>query len=122
MSAHLRYALTGLAGIALVTLGLWPFLGVEGRRGVMAAGAVALSVQVLAFWLLLRFRGHVRGFLVVWAGGTLVRLLVIAGVATIAIRSEAAGTIPMLFALAGFFFGLLLLEPVYFRPRAGETT
>jgi hypothetical protein len=49
-------------------------------------------------------------------------MLVIVGVAAVAIRSEAAGTVPMLLALAGFFFGLLLLEPVYFRPRAGETT
>ncbi len=122
MSAPLRYALSGLAGIALVTLALWPFLGVEGRRGVMTAGAVALSVQVLAFWLLIRYRDRVNGFLAVWAGGTLVRMAVIAVVATFAIRRDAPGTIPMLFALAGFFFGLLLLEPVYFRPGAGETT
>ncbi len=122
MSAPLRYALVGSAGIALVTLALWPFLGADGRVGVVAAGVIALSVQVVAFWLLLRFRGHVSGFLAVWAGSTLVRMAVIAVVAVFGIRSEAAGTIPMLFALAGFFFGLLLLEPVYFRPRAGETT
>jgi hypothetical protein len=112
----------GSAGIALVTLSLWPFLEPDGRRGVLIAGAIALSVQVVAFWLLLRFRRHVSGFLAVWAGGTLVRMLVIAGVATIAIRTETGGAVPMLLSLAGFFFGLLLLEPVYFRPRAGETS
>lgn len=122
MSPPLRYARTGLAGIALVTLALWPFLGAEGRKGVLLAGAVALSVQALAFWLLLRFRDRMNGFLAVWAGGTLVRMAVIAVVATVAIRNRAPGTVPMLFSLAGFFFGLLLLEPVYFRPRAGETT
>lgn len=122
MSAPLRYALAGSAGVALVTLALWPFLGADGRQGVLVAGAIALSVQVVAFWLLMRFRDHVGGFLAVWAGGTLVRMLVIAGVAFLAIRSEAVGTIPMLLALAGFFFGLLLLEPVCFRTRAGETT
>ena len=122
MSAPLRYALVGSAGVALVTLALWPFLGADGRAGVLVAGAIALSVQIVAFSLLLRFRGHVNGFLAAWAGGTLVRMLVIGVVAALAIRSEAAGTIPMLLALAGFFFGLLLLEPVYFRPGAGETT
>ena len=122
MSAPLRYASVGSAGVALVTLALWPFLEADGRRGVLVAAAIALSVQIAAFWLLLRFREDVRGFLAVWAGGTLVRMAVIVGVAVLAIRNELPGTIPMLFALAGFFFGLLLLEPVYFRRRAGETT
>jgi len=122
VSAPLRYALAGSAGVAAVTLGLWPFLEADGRRGVLVAGAIALTVQSLTFWTLLRYRGQVRAFFAVWAGGTAVRMLVIVAVATIAIRRDLPGTVPMLLALAGFFFGLLLLEPVYFRARVGETT
>tara|TARA_X000001036_G_C19986731_1_gene524584 strand:- start:303 stop:458 length:156 start_codon:yes stop_codon:yes gene_type:complete len=41
--------------------------------------------------------------------------------AVIAINSGADFAIPMLLALAGFFFGLLLLEPFYFRIQSSET-
>lgn len=116
------YAASAAAIVALVTLALWPWLEPAARLGVLTAGAVALSVQVLAFALLLRFRGRLNGFLAVWAGGTLVRMAVVALVAVLAVRSGSPGAVPMLLALAGFFFGLLLLEPVYFRPRARETT
>lgn len=122
MTAPLRYASTGFAGVTLVTLGLWPWLGPDGRRGVVVAGLIALAVQVVAFSLLLRFRGRMNGFLAVWAGGTLVRMAVVVGVAVVTLRAGTAGAVPMLLALAGFFFGLLLLEPIYFRPGAGEPT
>jgi len=42
-------------------------------------------------------------------------------VAVVVIRSGTEGAVPMLLALAGFFFGLLLLEPVYFRIGPSET-
>jgi hypothetical protein len=122
VSTALKYAATGTAVVALVTLALWPFLTPDARTGVITAGAIALPVQVGAFALLIRARGDQNGFLAVWAGGTIVRLLVLALVAAVAIRFETPGTVALLLALAGFFFGLLLLEPVYFRPRAGETT
>lgn len=105
-----------------MTLALWPLLGADGRRGVLIAGAIALVVQVAAFSLLMRYRGQVKGFLAAWAGGTLIRMGVIFGVALFAWKAEIAGAVPMLLALAGFFFGLLLLEPVFFRRGAGETT
>ena len=122
MSAPLRYAATALAGCAAVTLALWPFLDPDARRGIVIAAGIALPVQVGAFALLIRYRGNMNGFLAIWAGGTLVRMVVVGIVATVAIRSGTAGAVPMLLALAGFFFGLLLLEPIYFRPGAAETT
>lgn len=121
MTAPLRYASAGLAGVALVTLALWPVLEADSRQGVMVAGGIALGVQVAAFALLLHVRDRVNAFLAVWAGGTLVRMLVIAAVATVVIRRQTEGAVPMLLALAGFFFGLLLLEPVFFRRGAAET-
>ena len=106
----------------LVTLALWPWLDADARRGVVLAGLIALPVQITAFWLLLRYRDRLNGFLAVWAGGTLVRMAVVAVVATVVIRARMDGAVTMLLALAGFFFGLLLLEPVFFRREATETT
>jgi len=122
VSAAAKYAVTGAAIVAASTVALWPWLSPAGRSGVLIAGLVALPIQVAAFILLLRYRGELTGFLAVWVGGTLVRMVVVAVVALLAIRSGVEGAVPMLLALAGFFFGLLLLEPVYFRSEAPETT
>ena len=121
MNPSAKYAATGSLVIALIVVILWPFLEPAGRTGVLAAAAVALPVQVILFWALVSFRAELNGFLAAWVGGTLVRMAVIAGVAFIVISSGMEGAVPMLLALAGFFFGLLLLEPVYFRIGASET-
>ena len=49
-------------------------------------------------------------------------LVVVAAAAVLAIRTVMDGAVPMLLSLAGFFFGLLLLEPLYFRSEPGEVT
>ena len=49
-------------------------------------------------------------------------MAVVAVVATYVIRARMDGAVTMLLALAGFLFGLLLLEPVFFRREATETT
>lgn len=116
MRPSLKYALTGGVAIAAIVGAAWPFLDPAGRTGILLAGGVALPVQVIAFWVLLRFRGEGNAFLAAWIGGTLVRMAVIGVVAFVVIRSGMDGAVPMLLALAGFFFGLLLLEPFCFRP------
>jgi hypothetical protein len=121
MSASLKYAATGVGVVAAIVLGLWPFLDAAGRSGVLIAAGVAVPVQVFAFAALIRFRGGLNGFLAAWLGGTVLRMVVIAVVAFLVIRSDTEGAVPMLLALAGFFFGLLLLEPVYFRIERSET-
>ena len=121
MSASLRYGAAAVAVVALLTVVLWPFLEPAGRQGVLVAAAVALPVQLVAFSVLVRFRGRVSGFMAAWAGGMAVRALAVALVAYAVIRSGSEGAVPMLLALAGFFFALLLLEPVYFRAEPSET-
>ena len=109
--------------MAVTVLALWPILDPADRQGVLVAAAIALPVQILAFSALVRLRGRLNGFLAVWAGGTLLRMFVVGVAAFLAIRSGSDGAIAMLLALAGFFFGLLLLEPVYFRlepPKAAS--
>ena len=122
MKASTRYAATSASVVAVMTVALWPFLDPAARKGVLVAAAVALPLQIVAFWLLMRFRGRLNGFLAVWAGGTLVRMGVVGLVAFVAIRSGAEGAVAMLLALAGFLFALLLLEPLYFRLEASEST
>jgi hypothetical protein len=44
----------------------------------------------------------------------------IGAVALLVTRSGAEGLVPTLLSLAAFFFGLLLLEPIYFRAALSE--
>lgn len=119
MRASARYGNASITVIALATLLLWPFLEPSGRRGVLVAAAVAVPLQVGSFTLLCRFRGELKRFLVAWVGGTLMRMLAIGAVAFVVLRSGTEGVVPTLLALVTFFFGLLLLEPMYFRPSEG---
>ena len=116
-----KYAFTGLLGVALITLVFMPFLDPAGRRGLVIAALIALPIQILAFSAMLSFRSDWNRFLVVWVGGTLLRMVVIGLAAFVAIRLDLEGLAPMLLALAGFFFGLLLIEPIYLRSENAET-
>lgn len=122
MTPVVRYGATGFLLLLIVATGLWPFLDADGRRGIALAAAVAYPVQLLAFWLLIRYRQEMNRFLAVWAGGTLIRMGVIVGVGLWATRFETVAPIPMLLALGGFFFVLLLLEPAFFRIPVRENT
>lgn len=122
MSPSFKYAATGGAGIALIVAALWPILDAPGRTGVLLAAAVAYPVQALAFWALRRYRGQQNAFLAAWVGGTALRMVVIGIVAFAVVRSQMDGAVVMLLALAGFFFGLLLLEPLYFKDSSGTLT
>lgn len=121
MSAALRYGAAAVAVIGLLTLGIVPFLEPAGRLGVLVAAAVAVPVQIAAFAVLVRYRGEVKGFMAAWAGGMALRALTLLVVAVLVIRSGTESAIPLLLSLAGFFFALLLLEPIYFKvERAGH--
>jgi hypothetical protein len=121
MISSLRYAVVGTAVVGGAFLLAWPFLDPVGRRGVAIAAAVAIPVQVISFTAMLHLRTRLNAFLLAWVGGTLFRMAAIGIVATVVVRSGGEGVIPTLLALASFFFGLLLLEPIYFRAGQGET-
>lgn len=121
MSPSLKYTATGVIGVSAVVAALWAFLDPASRQGVALAGLVAVSVQAIAFTALIRFRGEVNAFLAAWVGGTLARMAVVGFVAFAVIRSGMDGAPATLLALAGFFFALLLLEPVYFK-LGGKTS
>ena len=111
----LAYGVAGLLLLTLAVLLLWPLLDEAGRRGIVAAAAVAWPIQLVAFWVLVANRAELGRFLIAWVAGTLVRMVLI-GVAAVALtQMTTVAMVPTLLGLAGFFFGLLLLEPVFFR-------
>ena len=101
--------------IAVAVAALFPFLADEGRRGVLLAAAVAYPVQVAAFGLLVRARGEPSRFFTWWGVGVAVRIAVVITVGLVAIRIESLGAEALLLSLAGFFFGLLLIEPAFLK-------
>ena len=115
MRALGRYALTGLLIVAAAVAALYPFLDDGGRMGVLIAAGVAFPVQVVAFGLLLRARGEPSRFFTWWGVGVLVRIGVIIIVGLVALRIESLGAEALLLSLAGFFFGLLLIEPAFLK-------
>jgi hypothetical protein len=118
----LRYGGAALLLLLVANAGLWPFLSPPARIGLAAAAMVAFPTQVLAFYLLVRFRGEGNRFLLVWVGGTVVRMGLVLVAALMLTRVVALPPAPTLLGLAGFFFGLLLLEPLFLRPGGAEGT
>ena len=117
----LRYGGVALALLLLVNAGLWPWLSPSARKGLLVAALVAYPIQMVAFFLLVRYWGQGKRFLLVWAGGTVVRMGAILGAALVLMKAEGLAPAPTLLGLAGFFFGLLLLEPLFLRPRRPES-
>lgn len=111
----LAYASAGLVLVSLAVLALWPWMEDSGRRGILAAAAVAWPVQVAAFGVLMANRSELKGFLIAWVAGTVFRMILIGGAAVALTQWTGVAMVPTLLGLAGFFFGLLLLEPVFFR-------
>ena len=101
--------------IAAVVAALFPFLGDEGRKGVLLAAGVAYPVQIAAFGMLLRVRGEPSRFFTWWGVGVAVRIGVVITVGLVALRVESLGAEALLLSLAGFFFGLLLIEPAFLK-------
>ena len=110
-----RYALAcfGLVGVVslLAALALEP----EDLKGVLAAAAVAAPVQILAFTALARAPGGSNAFLAAWMGGSLVRLVVLGAAAWVLVALQGLPRAPTLLGLAGFLFGMLLMEPWFLR-------
>ena len=121
MRALFRYALAGILMIAVAIAALFPFLADEGRKGILLAAAIAYPVQVTAFGVLLRAYGEPARFFVWWGVGVAVRISVVIIVGLVALRIESLGAEALLLSLAGFFFGLLLIEPAFLKAADKDT-
>ena len=80
------------------------------------------NYRIVFLHKVVKFFDDRKRFLLMWAGGTVVRMGVILGAALILTQVEGLPPAPTLLGLAGFFFGLLLLEPLFLRPKRAETT
>jgi hypothetical protein len=122
LSQIVRYGGVALGAVLLVNAGLWPFLSPSARMGILVAALIAYPIQMVAFFMLIRFWGEGNRFLLVWVGGTVVRMGVLLVVALVVSLTETLPPAPTLLGLAGFFFGLLLLELLFLKPRGIEST
>lgn len=115
MRALGRYAGFGLVGIGVIIAALWPFLDEASRLGVLAAAAIAYPVQVVAFGMLLRAKREPERFLLWWGLGILIRMGVVIAVGIVVSSTEVLPPAATLLGVAGFFFGMLLMEPAFFK-------
>ena len=122
MSRTVKYAGACLALVAVVLGVAAVLMDPSGLFGVLAAAAVTLPIQVAAFTALASAPAGTNRFLAAWVGGTLVRLVVV-GLGGWALIRAGLPRAPTLLGLAGFFFGMLLLEPVFLGlGRTRQTT
>jgi hypothetical protein len=113
----------GMAGGVTVVAMLVALVLLEGssRFGLLWAAGIALGVQLGAFAFLVRFRARPQEFLVVWLGGSLVRLLGLGAMAVAVVLRDDLDPLWSLLGLAGLFFILHLLEPVALRGAGLES-
>jgi len=121
MNALGRYSTVGFLVVLCATAVLWPFLDAAGHRSLLVAGAVALPVQIGAFWLLNQSQDDPSRFMLWWGAGVLGRIAIVIGAGVALTQFGGLSPVVLLLSLAGFFFALLLLEPAFFV-RSTDTT
>ena len=122
MNAVVRYALISLLVVGIGSAALLALMDDVGRTGVLLAAGIAVPVQVLAFGLLQGARGDVTRFFVWWGAGIALRVLVVVVVGVLSSGLERGARASLVLSLVGFFFVLLLLEPVFLKGRLGVET
>ena len=111
----LRYAAACGLVVVLGAGAAAAFLDERGALGVLAAGGVALPIQVVAFALLARYPLGTTAFMAAWVGGTLVRMAAVGVGGWALVAGPDLPPVPTLLGLATFFFVMLLLEPRFLR-------
>lgn len=111
----IRYALISILIVGVGSAILVALLDSTGRSGVLIAAGIALPIQVLAFGLLTRAQGDVTRFFMWWGAGIALRVAVVAGVGLASTRIDPDARTALVLSLVGFFFVLLLLEPILLK-------
>ena len=118
MKASGRYAIATTLVVTLAVGGLWPFLDADGRASLLVASGIALPAQWAAFLLVVRALGDSTQFLLRWGIGILSRMGLVAAAGLLLPRLGGLDGNVLILSLCGFFFVLLLLEPMFFRSQA----
>jgi hypothetical protein len=116
------YALACVLLLLVSVMVLAPWLGPSRREGLVTAGVVALALQVGSFAVLVGARKRTNRFLAAWVGGTLARFAAVGLVAWMVFLRGEPDPLTTLLGLAGYLFGMLLLEPVFFPTESGAET
>jgi hypothetical protein len=112
------YAVVTTLIVTLAVGGMWAFLDADGRSSLLLASAIALPIQWVLFLLVVRALGDSTQFLLRWGIGILSRMGLVAAVGLLMPRLEGLDGSVLILSLCGFFFVLLLLEPLFFRSQA----
>ena len=118
----LRYAWVALAILAAANGAMFPWLDGPGRAGLLAASAITFPVQVAAFALLARYAVRPEQGLVVWVGAAVARMAIVIAVGLSLAWLPALSPVTTLLGCAGFFFVLLMLEPVFLARGGARAT
>jgi hypothetical protein len=120
MKALGLYSAAGMAVVVTAIALAWTFLSGDGRESLLTAAVIAWPLQVGFFALLVRFQHDPSRFLIWWGAGMLGRMIVLAAVGIGLSRMGSLEPEVLVMSLAGFFFALLLLEPL-FLDRGNQT-
>jgi hypothetical protein len=112
----LRYAAACGLVVALGAGAAAALLDGRDALGVLAAGALAFPIQVVAFAVLARYPLGTTAFMAAWVGGTLVRMVAVGLGGWALVVLPDLPPVPTLLGLAAFFFVMLLLEPRFLGP------
>jgi hypothetical protein len=117
------YVAAALLLIAILTGLLWPWVGVEARRGLATAAVLALVFQAAAFGLLVWVGRWPQGFLLGLAGGMLARMGLVGAVAVVVSATDVSRprTVATVLGLVGYLFVLVLLEAWFIQDRTEST-
>jgi len=115
MKALGRYAAATTLVILVVVGAMSPLLDETGRASLLVAAAIAVPVQWASFLFLLGAGGDHAQFLLRWGIGILARLGVVGAVGLLLPRLARFDGGVLILGVCGFFFALLLLEPVFIR-------
>jgi hypothetical protein len=109
------YAAVGLVVVLLGAGVVSLLVDASAVRAVWTAAAIAYTVQLIAFALLVALHGQPQLFMMAWLGGMLLRFGALGACAFWVSRNAAELRGPTLLSLVGFLFLLLLLEPLFLR-------
>jgi hypothetical protein len=118
MKALGRYAVFTTLIVTIAIAAMWPFLGESGRASLVVAAGIAVPVQWATFLLVVRALGDATQFLVRWGIGIFARMGLVAATGLLLPRLGRLDATVLILTLCGFFFVLLLLEPLFFRTQA----
>lgn len=117
----LRYAWVALAILAVANGVMFPWLDGPGRAGLLVASAITFPVQIVAFTLLVKYALRPEDGLVVWIGAAVLRMAIVVVVGLSLTWLPSLSPVTTLLGCAGFFFVLLMLEPVFLAAHGRAT-